>query len=574
MKKILFLTLIFSSSIFSFPDLNTFDKTKLIWKNPKIFYVHQYLLDVAFGRVNSYLCLINNTDYENNSNLEDGIGYKVILDNAACEGTEVSRPWTIVSKQETENSNLEMELSIGGPDEITDYKMKLILEEETSDSNPYGTLTLDYSAVLKGNSIPIYVATYESGKLSENQIKFEAAYYLDGVVVNNLLPAGYEKYFYSSKIIHTSNSGGYGTANAFYFSPNATNPALGGVKYIDYFAQIYPQYFPVGYTGNYPDGNPISIQTVNFAYNDKVIKFEVTEGYTGAKNGVWLNAGPSGGGQFQASSQNSELCVARTGSWTYVGPKNYGVYNTSGDRINNNPDGDGNPNTPLSVNYDLQAINNITANNATFNGTVKIFSGSWVGTGMQCKKIADGSSYGNTICPGTSIGDVATIVLINGEYYSNFPFFDVPEGTVLTDAQGNEYYIRQLGVKKVYPMKPVGDSDCATLTLQATLDTPDHKFFNYPVINIPKSGAVLVNKFSSNPLADEYLQGKSFSKIGDDDGDGVLNLLDAFPEDALKSLDADQDDVDDAVDNNITPFQPDWTNFKNLEKSLYSNYLK
>ena len=70
MKKILFLILIFSSSIFSFPDLNTFDKTKLIWKNPKIFYVHQYLLDVAFGRVNNYLCLINNTDYENNSNLE------------------------------------------------------------------------------------------------------------------------------------------------------------------------------------------------------------------------------------------------------------------------------------------------------------------------------------------------------------------------------------------------------------------------------------------------------------------------------------------------------------------------
>ena len=75
-------------------------------------------------------------------------------------------------------------------------------------------------------------------------------------------------------------------------------------------------------------------------------------------------------------------------------------------------------------------------------------------------------------------------------------------------------------------------------------------------------------------MADEYLQGKSFSKNGDDDGDGVLNYLDAFPEDALKSLDADQDDVDDAVDNNITPFQPDWTNFKNSGKSLYSNYLK
>ena len=96
-------------------------------------------------------------------------------------------------------------------------------------------------------------------------------------------------------------------------------------------------------------------------------------------------------------------------------------------------------------------------------------------------------------------------------------------------------------------MKPVGDSDCATLTLQNTLDTPDHKFFNYPVMNLPKSGAVLINEFSSDPLADEYLQGKSFSKNDDDDGDGVLNYLDAFPEDALKSLDADQDGIDDAV---------------------------
>ena len=208
--------------------------------------------------------------------------------------------------------------------------------------------------------------------------EFEAAYFLDGVVVDNLLPAGYEKYFYSSKIIHTSNSGGYGTANAFNFSPNLE--VAPGVKYLAYLATQHPQYFPQGYTGNYPDGNPISIQTVNFAYNDKVIKFEVIEGYSGAKNGVWLNAGPNGGGQFQASSQNSELCVARTGSWTYVGPKNYGVYNSSGQRINNDPDGDGDPTTALSVNYDLQAINNITTNNANFNGTVKIFSGSWVGT--------------------------------------------------------------------------------------------------------------------------------------------------------------------------------------------------
>ena len=572
MKKILFLTLIFSSGIFSFPDLNTFDKSKPIWRNAKIIYVHQYMLDVAFGRINSYLCLINKTDYQNNSNLGDGIGYKVILNNSDCEHVEASKPWTVVSKQESENADLDIELFKS--DQAVDYKIKINIEEEVSDSNPFGVLTIDYSSVFKSNSSPLYNASYESRKLSENQVKFEAAYYMDGVVINNLIPFEFDKYFYSSKIIHTSNSGGHGTATSLRFNPTIEIPNTGGVKYLTYFAAQYPQYFPTGYTGNYPDGNPISIQTVNFAYNDKVIKFEVTDGYSGAKNGVWLNAGPNGGGTFQRSSQNSELCVNRTGSWTYVGPTNYGVYNASGDRINNNPDGDGNPNTALSVNYNLQAINNITANNATFDGTIKIFSGSWVGTGLQCKKIADGSSYGNTLCPGTTTGDVSTIVLINGEYYSNFPFFDVPEGTVVTDAQGNEYYIRQLGEKKVYPMKPVGDSDCATLTLQNTLDTPDHKFFNYPVMNLPKSGAVLINEFSSDPLADEYLQGKSFSKNGDDDGDGVLNYLDAFPEDALKSLDADQDGIDDAVDNNIAPFQLDWNNFKHSGKSLYSNYSK
>ena len=45
--------------------------------------------------------------------------------------------------------------------------------------------------------------------------------------------------------------------------------------------------------------------------------------------------------------------------------------------------------------------------------------------------------------------------------------------------------------------------------------------------------------------------------------------------DKLKSLDADHDLVDDAEDiNGTTPFQQDWTNYKHLEKAIYSNYLK
>ena len=83
--------------------------------------------------------------------------------------------------------------------QAVDYKIKINIEEEVSDSNPFGVLTIDYSSVFKSNSSPLYNASYESRKLSENQVKFEAAYYMDGVVINNLIPFEFDKYFYSSK---------------------------------------------------------------------------------------------------------------------------------------------------------------------------------------------------------------------------------------------------------------------------------------------------------------------------------------------------------------------------------------
>ena len=74
----------------------------------------------------------------------------------------------------------------------------------------------------------------------------------------------------------------------------------------------------------------------------------------------------------------------------------------------------------------------------------------------------------------------AQIVRINGHDYQNFPLFDVPEGTVLTidnpGVDGNQYYVRQLGVAMVYPAKPQGDADCDSLTIQPSLTTPDHTF--------------------------------------------------------------------------------------------------
>ena len=201
---------------------------------------------------------------------------------------------------------------------------------------------------------------------------------------------------------------------------------------------------------------------------------------------------------------------------------------------------------------------------------------------MQCKKLADGTSFGDGLCPGTDINDpnpTAQIFRINGHDYQNFPLFDVPEGTVLTidnpGVDGNEYYVRQLGKAKVYPAKPQGDADCDSLTIQPSLTTPDHTFFNYPVVATPRTGAVLVNKLNATKDLFSQSLGNYYSKDGDADSDGVPNYLDAFPTDPLKSIDADHDIVDDAEDINGTPpFQQDWTNYKHLEKAIYSNYLK
>ena len=147
MRLSLFIFLIFNSYLFSnnaipiknwdtiLPTIGEDRPLKLIGK---LFFIHQYHLDLAFGRVNDYLCLFRNTEYQNFSNLEDGVGYEAILDNNACQNGEVNLPWLVVSKQATTSDNLVIEMSM--PNNFADARMKLILEEETSTANPYGVL--------------------------------------------------------------------------------------------------------------------------------------------------------------------------------------------------------------------------------------------------------------------------------------------------------------------------------------------------------------------------------------------------------------------------------------------------
>ena len=587
MKVILFIGLLFTSSLFSkdageaIPNV-TWDISGIGEDRPlkllgQLFFIHQYHLDVAFGRVKDYLCLFRNTEYQDFSNLEDGVGYEEILDNNFCEKGEPNLPWLVVSKQATTSDNLVMEMSM--PNNVADPRLKLTLEEETSLANPYGVLSLDYKYVSMGTTdsegnliyphlgavnTPLYNTSYRSSLVGTDQVQFEAAVYIDNAILSDT-NSGQTLLFYGTKILHNQNSDGYGTVTELVFAPNADNA----------FANFVPQFFPAGYTKNFPDGNPANITTTNFAYNDNVVKYETINGYTGQKNQIY-NVDTAA---LEASSPGTELCVSRTGSWKYVPPKRYGVFNSSGNRITFST-ADISQVQTASYNYANPEGNTLW--NA--NPKIKIFSSSWVGTALQCKKLADGTSFGDGLCPGTDINDpnpTAQIFRINGHDYQNFPLFDVPEGTVLTidnpGVDGNEYYVRQLGKAKVYPAKPQGDADCDSLDIQPTLTTPDHTFFNYPVIAIPRTGAVLVNKL--NATKDLFSQSRGlalkYSKDGDEDGDGIPNYLDAFPIDDSKGLDADHDFIVDTEDiNGTTPFQQDWANHKHLEKAIYSNYIK
>ena len=153
-----------------------------------------------------------------------------------------------------------------------------------------------------------------------------------------------------------------------------------------------------------------------------------------------------------------------------------------------------------------------------------------------CKKVKDGSLLdGINPCPGQTT--------IEGERYEDFPPFDIIDGTTITASDGNEYYIRVLRPRLVWSEVPI--ANCATLTVPSK-ETPDHTFFNFVDLTIPRSGAILVNELDATAY---------YSKDGDQDADGVPNYLDAFPTDSSKSRDDDYDGIDDAVDIVLNPYQ-------------------
>ena len=110
------------------------------------------------------------------------------------------------------------------------------------------------------------------------------------------------------------------------------------------------------------------------------------------------------------------------------------------------------------------------------------------------------------------------------------------------------------------------------MSIGTAKETPDHTFFNYPTIDVPRVGAVLLNGLENNPTKDVAFSGKKWVASNDDDGDGFFNSIDMFPMDPLKNKDSDFDGIEDSEDGNISPFNFNWV--KHLEKTMFSAYEK
>ena len=278
--------------------------------------------------------------------------------------------------------------------------------------------------------------------------------------------------------------------------------------------------------GSFPDGIPDSISTTNFAYNDDYLLFNTsTSSFPGS---------PYDGQIIQSqTSVTGESCIDRKNFWSYVPVFGYGVYDSNGDRLSG---------AEIA---------------ATYNGIAIGLSGTNINIEYTCKNMSDGSTATSTDClDGGGEGNI----------YQDIPVIDIPDGTVVSDENGNQYYIRVLKPRKVYAYSDL--TQCDGLTIQESIDTPDHKTFVYlNENNIPPSGAILFNQFESGNTIDVQYSGKVYVANEDDDGDTVLNFLDAFPEDASKSKDDDYDKIDDVDDTDIVQRVMTW--IKHLDKDIF-----
>ena len=530
MNKIKLLTLLlflsFNTKLLSI-DISTIPKTKEVWTDHTATLYHDFNLMEAFRPINQGLCRANNSDYENWINLntladpiskempssydssnssEDifNLGYKSNINDRNCGVNEDNYFHVIKARQTSDDSSLTIN-SFKERDSLSDSRWQLEISEDVSESNPYGILKFDFNiyGLLRDNGLYLNHAESRYDESGQNVIVDSITHVDASLIFPNYTP-GTVSETYRARINHAVGGSGYGT--------------IIGMTQGGFDAQVtvaVPH-------GSFPDGIPDNITTTNFAHNDNYLLFNSST--TSFPGSPYVQS---------QTSETGESCIDRKNFWSYVPNFGYGVYDSNGDRLSD------------------------TEITATYNGISIGLSGTNINMEYTCKNMSDGSNATSTDCLDGG-GE--------GNMYQPTPITNIPDGTVVSDENGNQYYIRVLKPRKVYAYNDL--TQCDGLTIQDAIDTPDHKTFVYlNENNIPPSGAILFNQYESGDTIDVQYLGKVYVANEDDDGDTVLNFLDAFPEDASKSTDDDYDNIDDADDSDVVQRVMTW--IKHLDKDIY-----
>lgn len=488
---IIFLTLLAKSSI-ALAREDIADRKKPVWSDFPITLVYQFRVNIPFGQLNRYLCILNRTEYSRFANLQknDDLAahaYLTKLDQSKCGYALADNAELVRATQTTPDAAATIEYWKGITNsEVRALYLKAVVAEEANDSNPFGIIALDAEFFEKANPSKMLLRwRSESSRMGDGSIQYKVVEWLDSNVIDQSKSPGLSEEYYAVNIIYKEEDSGYGTIIDKLF-----NPAISG-------------------SGLYPEGMPAISGATNIAFDENFIKFEY---YSDA---YFSNT------QVRSNQKIYESCISRKNPWQYVPQWGYGVYNASGDRNTENFDA-----TYQDANGDLVSIRVV---------------GFQAQPPESCRSLFDGSIVDKPIhspeCRSQAYPGPATL-----------PSLDIPDLTTITSNFGEQYIVRQLRPRIVYP--EVDMENCNSLTLRAPLVVENHSFFEGHNLDaeLPTAGAVLVNEFSEEQERDPLYSGVSYHPLEDDDNDGVLNFLDAFPNDPERSADEDFDGIDDIED--------------------------
>lgn len=530
MKKFILCLLIYCSNSFSY-DLDSIPQDRPVHTSYVLTLNHHFYLTTAFRALNTGLCLVSKDRHEEWVNLniyqdpetkdmpedfnendygeEIFRGYLTQINDKECSASESGIIELVKARQASETSPLLIEHWKQGS--ISDFRLKTEVIEEATDTNPFGVINfsrnLSYRAEpgsTTSDTLNIYLATAKSARIDENTIEYNSITWNDqNVLAPESIPIGISSEGYFAKIIHTEGSGGYGTSRSMSWN------TMTGSSF-----------------GNFPDGIPQVYGVVNFSYDDTYLLFQ-----------RYIAFGNGSAESYNPPAQVSDLenvCINRTSSWQYVFHQGYGVFDVDGYFISDAIT------VPFSTNVE---------DFGAWSGNLILTKDRITGIPYYCKNLSDGS----LVAPLTQ--GCAGHQQVHDDQTEQMMLFEIPDGTVLVDEGGNEYYIRVLRPRRVYSHEPL--ENCSNLSIEATQETQDHTFFEYLETSMPPRGAIIHGT-------------NSFVPYDDDDGDGFLNIFDAFPEDPQKNIDVDHDGIDDAIDDLILQYIPSYEKYLDLDLFIHN----